>query len=322
MILKKRIKNQASLQTLGSSYFVRGFRKTNIPTSILGWVNLCSHFAGFPLVGTILHVTSRVGLTLLNISVMFSPILIAFTCFFRWALGSNNQMSLKQFQTLPGTFMKLFAMLTGEIGIEKFSHEEITIGVEPNIIDFPSIFVKMAAVGFIFIMTIVVGCMIVTLTISRTTYFMKKADTIRLLKTAYVCKSFESMSGINEYFQWVVRIANCNKRCKTNRMSKITINLDPKKSFFNNFLIQFVYVHHGDIYEETSVYQASVKYKDENQPETCDLPAWVITKALEIVNKREETNELEKVKGEEALKAAQLAANTRCNGRCQILNDN
>ena len=283
---------------------------------------MCSYLAGFPMVGTVLHVTSRVGLTLLVNSAIFCPILIAFTCFFHWSLGSKNQMSdnddsLKQFQTFFGTFMKLFAMLTGEIQIEKFSQKEITIGVEPNIIDMPPFLVKMAAVGFIFIMCIVVGCMLISLTISRTNYFMKKADTIRLIKTAYVCKSFESMSGKNECLKWVVRLANCNKSCKTNRMTKILIKLDPTKSFFNNFLLQFIYVHHEDVYEETSLYQASVTYKDENQLETCNLPAWVIAKALEIVNKREETKAQEKRKEEEAINAAQIAANAKCNGRCR-----
>ena len=275
------------------------------------------------MVGTVLHVTSRVGLTLLINSCIFSPILIGFTCFFRWALGSNNQMSddddsLKQFRTFWGTFMKLFAMLTGDITIEKFSQEEITIGVEPNIIDFPPFLVKMAAVGFIFIMCVVVGCMLISLTISRTSYFMKKADTIRLIKTAYVCKSFESLSGKHECFQCLIRLANCYKKCKTNRISKIHINLDPKNYFFNNFLLQFVYVHHGDIYEETSLYLATVTYKDETQTETCYLPAWVIAKALEIVNKREETKEQEKRKEAEALNAAQIVANAKCNGRCRL----
>ena len=207
--------------------------------------------------------------------------------------------------------MKLFAMLTGDIQIEKFSQEKITIGVEPYAVDIPPIFVEIAAVIFIFTMCTVAMFMLISLTINRTEYFLRQADIIRLAKTAYVCQSFEKMSSSCQY---LLCFANCGYRTK--RISKIKINLKPTQAFFNNFCLQFVYLHHGDIYEESSLYQATVIYED-NQSATYYTPAWVIVKALEIVKKQEETEAYEKQKEEEAIKAAQLAANFRCNGSCR-----
>ena len=56
---------------------------------------------------------------------------------------------------------------------------------------------------------------------------------------------------------------------------------------------------------------------EDNQSATYYTPAWVTVKALEIVKKQEETEAYEKQKEEEAIKAAQLAANFRCNGSCR-----
>jgi len=142
--------------------------------------------------------------------------------------------------------MKLFAMLTGDIQIEKFSQKRITIGVEPYAVEISPVIVEIAAMVFIFSMCTVVMFMLVSLTINRTEYFL----------------------------------------------------------------------HHGDIFEESSLYEASVIY-EENLSATYYTPAWVVVKALEIENKREEIKSLKKCKEEEAMKAAQLAANTRCDGRCR-----
>ena len=223
----------------------------------------------------------------------------------------SNDVGLKEFQTVWRTFMKLFAMLTGDIQIEKFSQKRITIGVEPYAVEISPVIVEIAAMFFIFSMCTVVMFMLVSLTINRTEYFLKQTDIIRLAKTAYVCQSFEKMSGS---CRCLLCFANCGY--KTKRISKIKINLKPTQSFFNNFCLQFVYLHHGDIFEESSLYEASVIY-EENLSATYYTPAWVIVKALEIENKRQEIKTLKKCKEEEAMKAAQLAANTRCNGRCR-----
>ena len=91
-------------------------------------MDLTTHLADFPLFGSIIQVTTRVGSTLIIVFIMFSPILLGFGFFFQWALGTTET-----FDTTWKVILKIIAMSTGEIEVESFSKNRTLIEFDAGI---------------------------------------------------------------------------------------------------------------------------------------------------------------------------------------------
>ena len=215
-----------------------------------GWMDLTFHLADFPVFGSIIQVTSKVGSTLLIVFLMYSPILLGFGFFFNWALGDSDS-----FDTTWKIILKMIAMSMGELEIENFSQNQTIM--ELNSVNAAPGMIEIVTILFIFIMCIVVTNMLIGLTISRTQYFMEQADLTRLSKSAHACKSFENIAN---YFNYG------SKR----QLSSIVIDLTPKpKSIWNDFWLRFVYAY-GDVKNvSSSDFEAAFRYNDKNSDLHC-----------------------------------------------------
>ena len=208
-------------------------------------MDLTFHLADFPVFGSIIQVTSKVGSTLLIVFLMYSPILLGFGFFFNWALGNSDT-----FDTTWKIVLKMIAMSIGELEIENFSQNQTIMGL--NSVNAAPGMIEIVTILFIFIMCIVVTNMLIGLTISRTQYFMEQADLTRLSKSAHACKSFENIAN---YFNYKSK----------KQLSSIIIDLKPKpKSIWNDFWLRFVYAY-GDVKDvSSSDYEAAFRYNDKN----------------------------------------------------------
>ena len=208
-------------------------------------MDLTFHLADFPVFGSIIQVTSKVGSTLLIVFLMYSPILLGFGFFFNWALGNSDS-----FDTTWKIILKMIAVSMGELEIENFSQNQTIM--ELNSVNAAPGMIEIVTILFIFIMCIVVTNMLIGLTISRTQYFMEQADLTRLSKSAHACKSFENIAN---YFNYG------SKR----QLSSIVIDLKPKpKSIWNDFWLRFVYAY-GDVKNvSSSDFEAAFRYNDKN----------------------------------------------------------
>ena len=73
------------------------------------------YFSDFPLVGSIVHVSTKIAVTLFMVFLVYIPVLIAFGCFFQLSGHPDG------FNGMVNTILKEGAMLTaGEVGIERY----------------------------------------------------------------------------------------------------------------------------------------------------------------------------------------------------------
>ena len=209
----------------------------------------------------------QVSMMFSTVFLVYLPEIIGNTFFFLMAHEPYNN-EIVTFQTFFTVFSKHFtntvAMMTGD-SPSSFANLAKTSEIMP--------FVKCL---FLFRICIVVMNTLIGLTVSKIDYILKKADLIRIEKTAHACQLIPFLPNKRNDKKWI----------------KIKLVLDGSNPSFWNYCVD---TQIEDIRNSSAFITAYIYDEKDEEIYSCDLPCWIGFNARNILKERKTTkNEMEK----------------------------